>query len=218
MKCTECESRVCRGQDISKAPDNCPMRWQKSPGEVGLAKITSDPAILNIAQNSARVEAVGYGRWTRLEETMEFAKRCGFKRLGVAFCSGLFNEATIVANIFKANGFEVFAACCKCGGVAKEEVGLTDAEKVRPGNHENMRNPIGQAHVLNEQGTDFNVVVGLCVGHDSLFLMHSKAPATVLIAKDRVLAHNPAGAIYLWNGYYAKKVMSHPYDDSKPGV
>jgi uncharacterized metal-binding protein len=40
------------------------------------------------------------------------------------------------------------------------------------------------------------VLCGLCVGHDAIFSMCSEAPVTTLIAKDRVLAHNPAGAIY----------------------
>jgi len=60
-----------------------------------------------------------------------------------------------------------------------------------------MCNPIAQAQILNEQLTDFNIVVGLCVGHDSLFFKHSEAPVTVLVAKDRVLGHNPAAALYV---------------------
>jgi len=67
-----------------------------------------------------------------------------------------------------------------------------------------MCSPLGQADLLNEAGTDFNIVMGLCVGHDALFCKHSKAPVTTLIAKDRVLAHNPAGALY--SRYWRKKL------------
>ena len=63
-------------------------------------------------------------------------------------------------------------------------------------------NPVGQALLLNEVKTEFNVIVGLCVGHDSLFIKHSEAPVTVLIAKDRRLGHNPIAA--LTNYYYDK--------------
>ena len=35
--------------------------------------------------------------------------------------------------------------------------------------------------ILNEVGTDLNVIVGLCVGHDIAFTQHSKAPVTTLI-------------------------------------
>jgi uncharacterized metal-binding protein len=41
-----------------------------------------------------------------------------------------------------------------------------------------------------------NVLLGLCVGDDTLFIKHSKAPVTVLAVKDRVLAHNPLGVLY----------------------
>ena len=64
--------------------------------------------------------------------------------------------------------------------------------------------PVGQAMLLNEAGTDLNVVVGLCVGHDSLFFRHSKAPVTVLIAKDRVTGHNPAAVLYTSHSYYSR--------------
>ena len=54
-----------------------------------------------------------------------------------------------------------------------------------------MCNPIGQAVFLNKAGTQLNVILGLCVGHDSLFIKHAEAPVTVFAVKDRVLAHNP---------------------------
>jgi len=67
-----------------------------------------------------------------------------------------------------------------------------------------MCNPILQALLLNEEKTDFNIIVGLCVGHDSLFMKYSDALTTTLIAKDRVLGHNPAAALYLSESYYTK--------------
>ena len=35
------------------------------------------------------------------------------------------------------------------------------------------------------------VVMGLCVGHDSLFHQHAKAPCTTLAVKDYRSNHNP---------------------------
>ena len=55
-----------------------------------------------------------------------------------------------------------------------------------------------------EHGTDLNVIVRLCVGHDTLFIKHSEAPVTYLIVKDRVLAHNPAGALHAMDTYYRR--------------
>ena len=58
--------------------------------------------------------------------------------------------------------------------------------------------------LLNEAETDLNVVVGLCVGHDSLFFRHSDALVTVLVAKDRVTGHNPAAVLYTSHSYYQR--------------
>ena len=91
------------------------------------------------------------------------------------------------------------------GSIPKEDIGLAQEDKINPGQYEALCNPIGQAYVLNEAGTDLNVVVGLCVGHDSLFFKHSEAPVTVLVAKDRVTWwHNPISILYASHPYYRR--------------
>ncbi len=67
-----------------------------------------------------------------------------------------------------------------------------------------MCNPIVQAEILNEAQTEFNIMLCLCVGHDSLFLKHIKAPTTVLAVKDRVTGHNPMAALYTSSSYYQR--------------
>ena len=47
-----------------------------------------------------------------------------------------------------------------------------------------------------------NVLLGLCVGHDSLFFKYTEAPCTVLAVKDRLLGHNPMAAVYNVDSYY----------------
>ena len=79
-------------------------------------------------------------------------------------------------------------------------------KKLKPGQYEAMCNPILQAKLLNEQKTDFNIALGLCVGHDSLFYQYSEARVTTLVVKDRVLAHNPVGAIYCADGYFKNRL------------
>ena len=135
---------------------------------------------------------------------MDFARRMGYRRLGIAHCAGLMYEAKLARDIFHAGGFEVYAVCCKVGSINKEAVGLADREKVRPGQYEALCNPVAQAALLHQAGTEFNILMGLCVGHDSLFFMHSKAPVTVLVAKDRVLGHNPVAALYTAHTYYRR--------------
>jgi len=67
-----------------------------------------------------------------------------------------------------------------------------------------MCNPVMQAKVLEENSTELNIIVGLCLGHDILFSKYSHVAVTTLIVKDRLLAHNPAGALY--SGYYYSKL------------
>lgn len=160
--------------------------------------------VRRLALESARTEAAGYGRTTRIEDIMDFARRIGAQKLGIAHCVGLMEEARRARDIFLAQGFEVYAVCCKVGSIAKETIGLADGEKVHPGRYEALCSPLGQAALLDRAGTQLNVVIGLCVGHDSLFFMHSTAPATVLVAKDRVLGHNPVACLYTSHSYYRR--------------
>jgi uncharacterized metal-binding protein len=162
-----------------------------------------DAALKKMALESARTQSADRHR-TRIEEIMDFAGRLGATRLGIAHCIGLIEEAKTAREIFQANGFEVEAICCRVGSVDKETLGLTDAEKVHPGQFEAMCNPVAQAKLLAKAGTQLNVVIGLCVGHDSLFFQHSQAPVTVLVAKDRVLGHNPVAALYTSRSYYKR--------------
>ena len=155
------------------------------------------------------MEAEGYCKWTRIEEIIQFARKLKVDTIGIAHCVGLKKEARIAHQIFESAGFTVHSVCCKVGKIDKEDLGITDAEKINPGEFEAACNPIAQAKLLEKAGSQLNVVIGLCVGHDSLFFMHSKAPATVLVAKDRVLGHNPVAALYTNHSYY-KKLTKNP--------
>ncbi len=141
---------------------------------------------------------------TRMVEICEFAKKMRYTRLGLAFCLGLAREAAVVEEILKKKGFEVISVLCKAGRTPKEALGLKEEHKIYQGKLESMCNPIYQAKLLNHEKTDFNILLGLCVGHDSLFFKFAEAPTTVLAVKDRVTGHNPLAAIYLSGSYYQK--------------
>lgn len=142
---------------------------------------------------------------------MEVAKRIGAKKIGIATCVGLIEESRIFARILKLNGFDVYGVACKVGSVDKTDIGLDPKYTCKTGPV--MCNPILQAKLLNKAGTQLNVVVGLCVGHDSLFYKYSKALATTLVTKDRVLAHNPVGALYQTRAYYKRLLQQPLWDD-----
>ena len=202
--CSDCAAAVCCESETGHLPRNCPTR---DLDKVALADVYGQSADGELAREAARVEAGGYCRLTRLEEIMDFARRCGFSHLGLAHCIGLQAEAAVVKRVFEANGLRVEAVACKAGALPKEILGLQDDDKLSPGEFESMCNPIGQARALARAGTELNVVLGLCVGHDSLFFRHSVAPVTVLAAKDRVLGHNPLAAVYLAEGYYRSRLF-----------
>lgn len=204
LECPMCGVQACSRGDLTAAPPFCPALTDSEVLATAREVYRDDPETRRLSQAAARVESEGYCRWPRVQEVMAFARRLGVSHLGIAHCAGLIREARLLQEILEANGFRVSGVICKAGSIPKEEIGLTDAEKVRPGGFEALCNPVGQAMLLNAAGTGLNIAVGLCVGHDSLFFRHSDAPVTVLVAKDRVMGHNPVAALYTSHSYYRR--------------
>lgn len=202
--CVNCGTRACKKKDVEKYPDFCLTKKVPEEKIAELTEIYKDVDNLDgkIAKKAAEVEAKYYGEMTRVEEVIEFAKRMGYKKIGIATCLGLINESRTFAKIAEHNGLEVYSVICKVGAIDKKDIGIADETRVHNWCHESICNPILQAELLEEAGTELNVIVGLCVGHDTTFIRHTKAPVTYLIVKDRVLAHNPAGALYGINHYF----------------
>ena len=196
--------RACRhGESEARGPGFCPSKVDEDGIERAWERY-EDPEVRRVAYASALVESAGYCRWTRVEEICAFARQMGFRRIGIATCISMVDLARTLSGILESHGFEVASAACKNGGVPKERLGLRDEDKIRPGTFEAMCNPLSQAELLNDAGCELNIVLGLCVGHDSLFFKHSKGLATTLVAKDRVLAHNPIGALHLADTYFQR--------------
>ncbi|MBN1106063.1 MAG: DUF1847 domain-containing protein [Deltaproteobacteria bacterium] len=218
--CASCErspsEKICHTKDGSGAK-GCPtLLYQEVLRDAN--QEYERPEVREFARQASIQEAACYANRherpyvmqpskTRIVEICEFADRMGYKRLGLAFCLGLAKEAEVVGRILEIHGFEVVSAVCKAGRTLKETIGLTEEDKIHRGTEESMCNPVYQAKLMNEAKTDFNVLLGLCVGHDSLFFKFADAPATVLAVKDRVTGHNPLAAIYLHESYYRKITM-----------
>lgn len=199
--CVDCGVLNCHTRD-KEYPDFCLTAEMSEETIEKVRRLYEDEENRRVSVLSAQIENEFYLKYTRVEETVEFARRMGYKKIGIATCVGLIEESRILARILRKNGFEVYGAVCKIGSFLKTDVGV--AEEDITGTGAVMCNPIMQAEVFNQAGTDFNIVMGLCVGHDSLFYKYSKALVTTLISKDRVLAHNPAGALYQAKAYYKK--------------
>lgn len=214
-RCAVCavSNRACTAED-GKGPAFCPTENRREIVEKANREYLK-PDVREFARMASIQEGQCYANRhikpyvshpvkPRVQEICEFAKKMGFRRLGIAFCEGLFKEARALSEILNVQGFEVVSVVCKVGCTPKENIGIKEEEKILIGEFEPMCSPIAQAMVLNDAKTDFNIVVGLCVGHDSLFFKYSDAPVTVLVAKDRVLGHNPVAALYTSGSYYAR--------------
>jgi uncharacterized metal-binding protein len=218
-ECAKCsvKDRICRIED-GKGPKYCPTKnYRETIKEA--TKEYEKPKIHEFARIASIQESECYSNRhiqpyvphpvkPRVQEICEFAKKMGYHRLGIAFCDGLQPEARALTSILEAQGFEVVSVICKAGATPKETIGIKEEEKIRIGQFESMCSPIVQATILNQEKTDLNILVGLCVGHDSLFFKYSEAFTTVLIAKDRVLGHNPAAALYTSGTYYARMLRA----------
>jgi uncharacterized metal-binding protein len=214
-QCAKCAKVVCDSQASLKGPENCPTKTRQGIIKEALREY-EDPEIREFARQASIQEAECYmklpegltTRYPRVEEIIQFAKKMGYKKLGIANCLALKDEAETLTEILENRGFEVVSVCCKAGATPKETIGLTPEQKIKgPEAFEAMCNPIAQAKILNDAGTELNIVVGLCVGHDSLFFKYSQAPVTVLVAKDRVFGHNPAMGLYLAHSPYYRKLL-----------
>ena len=119
----------------------------------------------------------------RLQEMIEYAKHTGLQTIGIANCTTFNKEAIMLEEILISEGFKVAKVNCKLGRIP-----FTD---LVPGYRGVSCNPSGQAKYLEENKTELNIMMGLCLGHDMIFNTKSKVPVTPLIIKDRKLKHRP---------------------------
>jgi uncharacterized metal-binding protein len=217
--CSKCPTLACAPNigandesGIDKAPAFCPMKVMPEIIEKALLKY-DEPGVAEFARQASIQEFECYehlpgGRRTknpRVLELIQFARKCSYKRLGLAFCGGLTEEARTLTEILENKGFEVISVRCKVGATPKERIGIKPEEKIRgPERWESMCSPIVQAEILNAEHVDLAVMLGLCIGHDTLFIKHCQVPVTIIAVKDRVTVHNPLAVLYASSSYYTR--------------
>lgn len=174
--CLACVDRVClRGETCHLA-------------QIGESKAAVEPRVQRMLSASADVAFESERQLCRLSELVYFCLEMEYSRIGVAFCIDLLEPAEILARVLR-RFFTVVPVCCMVGGSRPAASAADHLPSV-------MCNPLRQARILNEVGTDINVIAGLCIGADCLFTAASSAPVTTLFVKDRSLANNPIGAVY----------------------
>jgi len=208
-QCAKCSATYCQRLPLEKIDEvklarYCPMKTSKKMIQSAIKKYgTADvkkiyiPATITEKEAYESVRGVRMAVRPRIKELIEFGKLIGARRIGLAFCAGMRDEAARIVSFLEKGGFSVASVLCKCGGVDKTKLHISKKYKIGdPSQFEASCNPVLQAELLNKAGTDINVIVGLCLGHDMLFTLNSKAPVTTLIVKDRLLGHNPVIALY----------------------
>jgi uncharacterized metal-binding protein len=225
--CSSCSTILQKqgATNCNSAPDSRPGRPAYCPAGPHAETIydsfqqyQNDTEDARLARVATKVEGLCYqplpdsdavkACWTRIEDLIALARLMGYKKIGIATCIGLLDESDRLSKILTAQGMKPFSACCKAGSIDKAEMKLKEDDKIRPGKFESACNPIAQAKILNNEQTDMNIIMGLCVGHDMLFNKYSEAPVTTLLVKDRVTGHNPAAVLYGQNHYY-KRLQKH---------
>ena len=216
--CARCPTLVCGPKiktdekpSLEKAPTFCPMKLMPEVINRAISEY-GRPEVKEFARQASLQEFECYeqlpegkrARNPRILELIQFAQKCKYNRLGLAFCGGLAKEARMLTEILENRGFQVVSVRCKVGAAPKEKIGIKPEEKVGgPEKWESMCNPITQAEVLNAENVDLAIMLGLCIGHDTLFIKYCRVPMTVIAVKDRVTGHNPLAALYLSDSYYA---------------
>jgi uncharacterized metal-binding protein len=197
ITCDICTEMPCRESYPDGIPPYCPAGRYGEVLEKAKAEYLK-PEITRLFVASRKITKKGYGKWPRIKEAIEYARELGLKKVGLATCIGTIRETRQIAQLFRGAGFDVLSVGCHIGGVHEKEH-LVPEEYW--GKSATTCNPIAQARILNQYGTEMNFTVGLCVGHDALFNKYAEAPVVNLLVKDRVTAHNPAAALYcryLW--------------------
>ncbi|HLJ20647.1 MAG TPA: DUF1847 domain-containing protein [Stellaceae bacterium] len=127
-----------------------------------------------------------HGESAGISAIVRFAVRRGCRKIGIATCGDSDPNAEALRARLSRAGLEVVSAAAlqKAASVAEPRL----PELPEPSETESRCDPAAQARLLNAEGSDFNVAVGLCMGCDSMFFREAEAPTTVLreggIARD----------------------------------
>jgi uncharacterized metal-binding protein/predicted Fe-Mo cluster-binding NifX family protein len=174
-------------------------RCVRPSGEI----LPASPEIIRMLEAAADITFESERELCRMAELIYFVIEMGFRRVGVAFCIDLIEPTRILCGVLR-RFVDVFAACCKLPNSSANTGNIEEPGFEPIGWRDLPCNPLGQASVLKQFGSEFNVLVGLCMGADSVFVRASAAPVTTLFVKDRMLANNPIGAVY--SEYYLKEI------------
>ena len=189
--CHQCKTNDCLRHYPEGVPDYCQSKKYGDIVERSKSEYTK-PDVAGIHLATAKILKEGGFDWTRVQQCIEFAREIKASKVGLAVCIGLIREGREMARYLERAGFEVISVACMIGALTPQETGIPEEWQTSAGL---ACNPVAQAEIMNREGTQLNLIYGLCVGHDTLFINYSKAPVTYVVVKDTVTGNNPTAAL-----------------------
>ncbi len=191
ISCHRCKTLACMESYPQGVPKYCRAGKFKEVIDESIQEY-SDPKIAEVHLATARVNKKGGFEWTRVQQCIEFAREVGATKVGLAVCIACIREGRAMAGLLEAAGLEVVTVGCMIGAAKPQDTGIPDDLVTGLGI---ACNPLAQAKIMNQEGTQLNYIYGLCVGHDTLFIQHSEAPVTYVATKDAVTGDNASAAL-----------------------
>ena len=112
----------------------------------------------------------------RANEVLEYAKKMNYKKLGVAVCYALLSECRLFINSLRENAIKCVVVVCGPEASKTPSLNLDEIDS-----YVVVCDPLSQAEILNSKKTDFNIIVGLCLGNDSLLVKNLNALSSILV-------------------------------------
>ena len=168
--CHRCKTLACMDSYAQGIPNYCRAGKFKDLIEKTKEEFF-EPENSKIHLATAMVNKQGGFEWTRVQQCIEFAKEMQATKVGLAVCIACIREGRAMANLMEAAGLDVVTVGCMIGAATPQETGIPDELVTGLGI---ACNPLAQAKIMNEEGTQLNFIYGLCVGHDTLFIQHSE--------------------------------------------
>lgn len=178
-------------KNLEDVPIDCSSCHENQEEILSLYQENENFAIANV---SSQIVMGNYGEKTRLKGTIDFCKKIGYKKTWISILSWFIKRNVSIQSY---NGFDVGLLICKIGSIDRHTIGINNCDVA-------MCNSIVQAELFNQQKTNFNIVLGLCVDHNTLLFSYFDAPVIVFVVKNRVWAYNSLGTVYLVDSYYGR--------------
>ena len=175
--CLTCRTKNCHHRKLGAKTSNClEMDYAE--------EIRLEPSAAELIHKANSATRKAFERRTNGDFTLNWLKTFlkdffgSQATIGVASCFGSIETARTVIEAIESEGMKAALVTCKLGGLTVKNVGGDGVLYEHPG-----CNPVAQAKILNELSVPVVVLVGLCIGHDMIFIKHCKSYVIPFITK-----------------------------------